>query len=80
MPFFARGKTGLLWLFHAKKERNDTKEQNKTTNKEGLGPSEVAFWAHLTWPLRPPPKKNRQKHKEGLGPGEVAQRATSPDP
>ena len=49
MPF-SRGKQGFLLVLNNQKTKQKTKnkKQNKTatkTNKEGLGPSEVALWA-----------------------------------
>ena len=45
------------------KKNKKTKKKQKQKNKEGLGPSEVALWGHLTWPLNPP-NKNKTKTKQ----------------
>ena len=46
MPF-SRGKTRFFLYYKAKKgkEQKQTNKNKKITNKEGLGPSEVALWA-----------------------------------
>ena len=66
-----------------KRKEQEKRGKNKKTNKESLGPSEVAALK--------PSKQNKNKktnqenkqtetNKEGWGPSEVAFWATSPDP
>ena len=45
------------------KERNGTNKKQQKTNKEGVGPSEVASLGHLTWPLSPPKKTQKKQNK-----------------
>ena len=47
MPF-SRGKTRFFVVLQSKERKGtktNQKKQKKITNKEGLGPSEVALWA-----------------------------------
>ena len=46
MPF-SGGKTRLLFVLNNQKTKpkKQTKQKTTKTNKEGLGPSEVALWA-----------------------------------
>ena len=95
MPF-SRGEARFFVLRSKEGKGTEKRKKQKTINKEGLGPSEVAFGPpHLTLkPSKKNKKKRKQKNKkqkqqkqqkqitdkEGLGPSEVALRATSPDP
>ena len=56
MPFFS-WKTVIASKHKGNKNKKKTK-QNKAKNNEGLGPSEVAFWATS------PKQKNYTQHKK----------------
>ena len=60
---------GENWVFRLKAKKRKATKKHK--NKEGLGPSEVAFWATSPDP-KPSKQKQKTKNKKGLGPSEVA--------
>ena len=77
---FLGGEQGFFCIQKTPKKRKTKKPK---TNKEGLGPTEVARQKNKTKKQKKTKKKTQKKtktNKEGLGPSEVALRATSPDP